>query len=150
VIRGNLLVIPVSQAVMYFEPLYLQAEQSPIPELTRVIASYGDSVVMEPTLGEALTKIFGEQIGTGSTTTTSGGPTTTVPGGATTTTGSSTTTTVPGGTTTTLSSDQARLIAQANLYYQAALEAQRRGDWAEYGRQIEALGVVLEALAALE
>jgi uncharacterized membrane protein (UPF0182 family) len=57
---------------------------------------------------------------------------------------------VRGGTTTTLSSDQARLIAQANLHYEAALEAQRRGDWAEYGRQIEALGLVLEALAALE
>ena len=152
VIRGNLLVIPVDQSVMYFEPLYLQAEQSPIPELTRVIASYGDSVVMEPTLGEALTKLFGEQIGTGSsTTTTSGGTTTTVPGGtSTTTTAGGTTTTVPGGTTTTLSTDQAKLIAQANQHYQAAIEAQQRGDWAEYGRQIEALGAVLEALAALE
>ncbi len=151
VIRGNLLVIPVNQSVMYFEPLYLQAQQSPIPELTRVIASYGDDVVMKPTLGEALEAIFGEPVGPGSsTTTTGGGTTTTAPGGTTTTTGSSTTTTVPGGTTTTLSSDQARLIAQANQYYQAALEAQRRGDWAEYGLQIEALGAVLEALAALE
>ena len=65
VIRGNLLVVPVDQSVMYFEPLYLQAEQSPIPELTRVIVSYGDDVVMEPTLGEALAKIFGEPIGPG-------------------------------------------------------------------------------------
>jgi uncharacterized membrane protein (UPF0182 family) len=152
VIRGNLLVIPVNQSVMYFEPLYLQAQQSPIPELTRVIASYGNSVVMEPTLGDALTKIFGEQIGTGSsTTTTAGGTTTTEPGGTTTTTAPvSTTTTVPGGTTTTLSSNQAALIAQANQHYEAAIEAQQRGDWAEYGRQIEALGAVLEALAALE
>ncbi len=152
VIRGNMLVIPVNQSVMYFEPLYLQAEQSPIPELTRVIASYGDSVVMEPTLGEALTKLFGEPVGPGSsTTTTTGGTTTTVPGGtSTTTTTGGTTTTVPGGTTTTLSTDQAKLIAQANQHYQAAIEAQQRGDWAEYGRQIEALGAVLEALAALE
>ncbi len=61
VIRGNLLVVPINQSVMYFEPLYLQAQQSPIPELTRVIVSYGDQVVMEPTLSDALTKIFGER-----------------------------------------------------------------------------------------
>lgn len=147
VIRGNLLVVPINQSVMYFEPLYLQAQQSPIPELTRVIVSYGDRVAMEPTLGDALTKIFGEPIETGSTTTTvpGGTTTTTTPGGVTTTT-----TTAPGGTTTTLTSDRAALIAQANRHYQAAIAAQKRGDWAEYGRQIEELGNVLEALSALD
>jgi uncharacterized membrane protein (UPF0182 family) len=146
VIRGNLLVVPINQSVMYFEPLYLQAQQSPIPELTRVIVAYGDKVAMEPTLDDALTKIFGEPIETGSTTTT------TVPSGTTTTTtpgGTTTTTTVPGSTTTTLTGDRAALIAQANQHYQAAVEAQKRGDWGEYGRRIEELGKVLEALAAL-
>jgi hypothetical protein len=38
---------------------------------------------------------------------------------------------------------------QPNLPYQAAIAAQKRGDWAEYGRQIEELRKVLEALAAL-
>ena len=152
VIRGNLLVVPIEQSLMYFEPVYLQAQQSPIPELTRVIISYGDQVVMEPTIGEGLTKIFGEPIGDGSTTTTAPpSTTTTVPSGTTTTTAPpSTTTTVPETTTTTLSSDRAALIAQANEHYQAAIAAQKNGDWAEYGRQIEALGKVLEALAALE
>jgi uncharacterized membrane protein (UPF0182 family) len=144
VIRGNLLVVPINQSVMYFEPLYLQAQQSPIPELTRVIVSYGDQVVMEPTLSDALTKIFGERIDTGSTTTTApGSTTTTVPSGTT------TTTTAPGSTTTTLTSDRAALIAQANQFYQGAIAAQKLGDWAEYGRQIEELGKVLDALAAL-
>jgi len=154
VIRGNLLVVPIGQSLMYFEPLYLQAQQSPIPELTRVIVAYGDDVVMEPTLGEALAKIFGEPVGPGSTTTTTGGTTTTttVPSTTTTstTTTSTTTTTTSGGTTTTLTSDRAALIAQANQHYQAALEAQKGGDWGEYGRQLEELGKVLEALAALE
>jgi len=40
------------------------------------------------------------------------------------------------------------LIELANQYYEAANEALRQGDWAEYGRQIEALGKVLSALAA--
>ncbi len=144
VIRGNLLVVPIGPAIMYFEPLYLQATQSPIPELTRVIVAYGDSVVMEPTLGEALIKLFGENIGTGSTTTTTPGgtTTTTVPGGTTTTTAPTTGTTLP--------NDSTGLIVLANSLYNQALEAQRRGDWAEYGRLISQLGLVLTQLQTVQ
>jgi len=86
VIRGNLLIVPINQAVMYFEPVYLQAEQSPIPELTRVIAAYGDQIVMEPTLTDALVRIFGVEVAPGTTTSTlPGGTTTTTAGGTTTT-----------------------------------------------------------------
>ncbi len=144
VIRGNLLVVPIEDTVMYFEPLYLQASQSPLPELTRVIVSYADKVAMEPTLIEALTKIFSEPIDSGSTTTST--PGTTVPGGGTTTSS----TTSPSGPTTTLSGDAQTLIEQANQHYEAAVAAQQQGDWAEYGLQLEQLGVVLEALAALQ
>jgi uncharacterized membrane protein (UPF0182 family) len=56
-----------------------------------------------------------------------------------------TTTTVPGDTG--LPADFTSLIALANQYYLDALEAQREGDWAEYGQLIEELGRVLEALA---
>ena len=148
VIRGNLLVVPINTSLMYFEPLYLQASQSPIPELTRVIVAYGDQVVMEPTLGEAIAKIFGP--GGGTTTTTSGGTTTTTPGGTTTTTSGGTTTTTGSTTGTTLPDDAAALIALANSLFSQAIEAQRLGDWAEYGRLIDQLGTVLEALEALE
>ncbi len=144
VIRGNLLVVPIGNSVMYFEPLYLQATQSPIPELTRVIVAYGDKVVMEPTLAEAVIKIFGGSASTGSTTTTA-------PGGTTTTTapGATTTTTTPG-TVTTLPTDPAALATLANALYNQAIEAQRRGDWAEYGQVIDRLGIVLEALLAAQ
>ena len=54
VIRGNLLVIPVGQSVLYVEPLYLQAQQSRLPELRRVIAAFGSRIVMEPTLEAAM------------------------------------------------------------------------------------------------
>ena len=50
VIRGNLLVVPVNQSVMYFEPVYLQSETTKIPELARVIVVYGEHAVMEPTV----------------------------------------------------------------------------------------------------
>ena len=57
---------------------------------------------------------------------------------------------MPSGPTTTLSGDAQTLIAQANQYYEAAVEAQEQGDWAEYGRQSKSWGKVLEALAALQ
>ena len=59
VIRGNLLVIPIEQSLLYVEPIYLRAEQGELPELRRVVVAYGDQVVMEPTLDQALTTIFG-------------------------------------------------------------------------------------------
>ncbi|ACB84493.1 UPF0182 family protein [Natranaerobius thermophilus] len=54
VIRGNLLVIPLEDGVLYIEPLYLQAEDSSYPEMRRVIAAWGDLLVMEDSLEEAL------------------------------------------------------------------------------------------------
>ncbi|CAD7777130.1 hypothetical protein FHEFKHOI_02063 [Candidatus Methanoperedenaceae archaeon GB50] len=59
VIRGNLLVIPYKNSIIYIEPLYLAAETGSIPELKRVIAFYNNSVAMEPTLNEALKKVLG-------------------------------------------------------------------------------------------
>ena len=59
VIRGNLLVIPVSDSVLYIEPVFLEAEQSELPELIRVIVAFQDVVVMEPTLEQALLSAFG-------------------------------------------------------------------------------------------
>jgi len=47
VIRGNLLVIPIKNSLLYVEPLYLTAERSALPELKRVIVAYGQKVVME-------------------------------------------------------------------------------------------------------
>ncbi|MGE5398255.1 MAG: UPF0182 family protein, partial [Chitinophagales bacterium] len=61
VFRGNLLVIPINQSILYIEPVYLQAEQSKIPELRRIIAIYNDKVAMEPNLGDALTRLFSNE-----------------------------------------------------------------------------------------
>ncbi len=58
VIQGNLLVIPIEESLIYVRPLYLKAENGKIPELKRVIVGYQDQIAMEPTLDEALSKIF--------------------------------------------------------------------------------------------
>jgi hypothetical protein len=55
---GTLLVIPIETSLLYIQPLYLEAEQGRLPQLTRVIAAYEDRVVMEPTLSQALEALF--------------------------------------------------------------------------------------------
>jgi uncharacterized membrane protein (UPF0182 family) len=59
VIRGNLLVIPIEESLIYVQPLYLKATGGKIPELKRVIVAYKNNIAMEETLDEALAAIFG-------------------------------------------------------------------------------------------
>jgi uncharacterized membrane protein (UPF0182 family) len=60
VFRGNTLVIPIENSILYVEPLFLQAtEQGMLPELKRVIVAHGNKLSMKPTLEEALDNIFG-------------------------------------------------------------------------------------------
>ncbi|MFP4116728.1 MAG: UPF0182 family protein [Candidatus Aenigmatarchaeota archaeon] len=60
VIRGNLLVIPIKDSVLYIEPVFLEGDEEAIPELRRVIVAYEDQISMQPTLEQALVDIFGE------------------------------------------------------------------------------------------
>ena len=62
VIRGNLLVVPIENSILYVSPMYLRAESGQLPELKRVIAAYGDRVVMEETLPAALAALFKESV----------------------------------------------------------------------------------------
>ena len=57
--RGNLLVIPVGNTILYVEPIYLRAEGIPLPELKRVILASSKKVVMEPSLDDALVALLG-------------------------------------------------------------------------------------------
>ncbi|MEE8442511.1 MAG: UPF0182 family protein [Dehalococcoidia bacterium] len=62
VIRGNLLVIPIGESILYVEPIYLQAEGIALPELKRVILASSKKVVMEPSLDEALAALVGAPV----------------------------------------------------------------------------------------
>lgn len=62
VIRGNLLVIPIENNLIYIEPLYIQAEQGQLPELKRILVSDGERVVMEVDLITALQNLFGTAV----------------------------------------------------------------------------------------
>jgi uncharacterized membrane protein (UPF0182 family) len=57
--RGNLLVIPTGHALLYAEPIYLQAERSPMPELRLVVLALQDQLAYGPTFESAMAALFG-------------------------------------------------------------------------------------------
>jgi uncharacterized membrane protein (UPF0182 family) len=57
--RGSLLVIPSGRALLYAEPIYLQAERSPMPELRLVVLALQDKLAYGPTFEAALASLFG-------------------------------------------------------------------------------------------
>jgi uncharacterized protein len=66
VLYGNLLLVPIDNAPLYVQPFYVvpEAETRQLPQLERVIAAFGDEVVIEDTLQEALAALFGERVAT--------------------------------------------------------------------------------------
>jgi uncharacterized protein len=123
VIRGNLLVIPVEDSIVYAEPLYLRSEQGQIPELKRVIVAYGDRLAMEPTLDAAISTVFG------------GAPPPAVPSVV-------APSAAPGAPRPVETAEQT-----AREHYRAALEGLRSGDWGIFAREMKALGQALESEA---
>ena len=62
VLRGSLLVIPSGRALLYAEPIYLQAQQSPMPELRLVVLALQDKLAYGTTFQAALASLFGEEV----------------------------------------------------------------------------------------
>jgi uncharacterized protein len=116
VTRGNLLVIPIENSILYVEPLYIQSEQGQLPELKRVLVSDGERVAMEETLSEALIALFGE------------------------------TRSISDGTNSTIKSTDIELLVFANEYYENVEKAMKEGDWSSIGDNLEKLGQALKAL----
>jgi uncharacterized membrane protein (UPF0182 family) len=62
VLRGSLLVIPTGRALLYAEPIYLQAQESPMPELRLVVLALQDKLAYGPTFQAALSSLFGGEV----------------------------------------------------------------------------------------
>jgi uncharacterized membrane protein (UPF0182 family) len=62
VLRGSLLVIPSGRALLYAEPIYLQAQQSPMPELRLVVLALQDKLAYGTTFQAALASLFGGEV----------------------------------------------------------------------------------------
>lgn len=126
VIRGDLLVIPIEESILYVEPVYLQAEGNNMPELKRVIASYENKITMEETLDEALRALFEGLDLTGTT-----GDFSPAEGGE---------TAAPGD----ISLDE--LVRSSLDHFEKAQENLRDGNWAEFGREMDIVKNVLRQL----
>ena len=132
---GNFLVIPVESSFLYVVPVYMSSRTTgvEIPEIIRIIASMGDKVAMAPTLNGALSALLGESIEESQ------------PSAPTVKAGLSA---QKGGVVVITNSEIARLVRQANAQYEKAVQAQKSGDWAAYGQQIDALKQTLQELKA--
>ncbi|MEX2178954.1 MAG: UPF0182 family protein [Gemmatimonadaceae bacterium] len=136
VIRGELLVIPIEESLIYVMPLYLRAQGGRIPELKRVIVAHESQVAMHETLEQGLAVLFG-------------GAQPPPPDAAVPTTAA--TVAAPRPATPpiageTVSATNARLIREAGAAYDRARAAQRAEDWATYGTEMRRLGEILGRL----
>jgi uncharacterized membrane protein (UPF0182 family) len=120
VIRGNLLVVPIENSLLYVSPLYLRAESGQLPELKRVIAAYGDRVVMEETLPAALAALFKESTPVAMQSANTGPSPSTAP------------------------ADER--VREALAHYNRAIDRLKAGDWNGFGTELDALRPLLEDL----
>jgi uncharacterized membrane protein (UPF0182 family) len=147
VTRGNLLVIPLDNSILYVEPIYLSAAQSRFPELKRVIVARGDGkIAMAPTLSQALAALLGgtppelaaleptdvEPVPTAGTGQAPGPGQVVAP--------------TPGPAPPAIPADARALAADADRYLKEAVDRQRKGDWAGYGESLEKLQQTLSQL----
>ena len=123
--RGNLFVIPIESSLLYVEPVYLEAANSAIPEVKRVIVAYDNKIAYEPTLEEALNEIFGNETGDE---------------------------VVDQGDTSSSADkkpekmSQKDLIKKASEAFKAAQNALQNDNWTEYGKQMDIVQKNLEKL----
>ncbi|HEX9557864.1 MAG TPA: UPF0182 family protein, partial [Reyranella sp.] len=120
VIRGHLQVVPIENSILYVSPLYLRAATGQLPELKRVIAAYGDRVVMEETLGAALAALFKDTV---------------LPPAR----------PADAGAARSAGPPDAR-AREALAHYDRALERLKAGDWSGFGAELDALRPLLETL----
>jgi uncharacterized membrane protein (UPF0182 family) len=137
VVRGNLLVLPIGEdALLYVEPIFLQAEGAPFPEFVRVIMADQQRIAYAETVEEGLAQLLGEAEPPPPEPPEPGEP------------GESPEPSPsPGASPGELPSDVAALVAEANRLYAEAQAALERGDLGTYQARIDDLEAVLEALA---
>jgi len=128
VVQGNLLVVPIGDSFLYFEPIYLRAAQAQsLPELKKVILADQDSVVYTDTLQQAIDQLVGASTGQP--------PPTNNP---------------PPSTLTPAQLAQVEdLVNQANQHYQAAYAALKAGDLTTFASEMQKVGQILQQLQSI-
>jgi len=132
VVRGTLLVIPSGKALLYAEPIYLQANTSPMPELRLVVLALQDKLAYGPTFEAALSSLFGGGVSSLSAAESSA---------------SSAAATAPAGKPQP-EQDLKALIAQAGKDFDDYQRLTAAGKLGEAGQKLDALKQVIEKLNA--
>ena len=130
--RGTLLVIPSGRALLYAEPIYLQSDRSPMPELRLVVLALQDKLAYGPTFEAALSSLFG-----GGVSSLSASESATAPAAATATAGKP-----------QPEQDLKALIAQAGKDFDDYQRLTSAGKLGEAGQKLDALKQVIEKLNA--
>ena len=134
VLRGNLLVIPISDALLYVEPIYIQSENenSAIPELRQVVVGYKEKVEWGQTLDLALRKLFNVSADTPEQpNSVLGRISDELPN------------------STSIPEKHLYLVERANLIFQEAVQVQQAGNWSAYGQKLNQLEQILKQLEQL-
>jgi hypothetical protein len=126
-VQGNLLVVPIGDTFLYFQPVYLRsAGGTSVPELKKVLLAHGDQVVYADSVQAALSVLVGQPVPTP--------------------TGSPGSTPSPG---TTPSATVQALVQDALLHYNSAQAALKNGDLATYAKEMQVVADDLNKIAAL-
>ncbi|MBP2034081.1 uncharacterized membrane protein (UPF0182 family) [Clostridium algifaecis] len=119
---GDTIIVPINKSLLYVEPVYLRASgKDSIPEMKRVIVSYGDKMIISQNIDTAIEQIFNynqddetEKNLNQSSDTNSGNKT--------------------------------QKLKQAKDLYNKAIDAQKNGEWSQYGNYIQDLGKLIDEL----
>jgi hypothetical protein len=143
VVRGNLIVVPVGDSLIYLQPVYLQSTSGALPEFQKIVVASPTTIVWGDSLSEALNLLLERQGGPSPTPTPQPSPGVTPAPGASPTPGP---TLPPDGE---LPTDVAGLIDYANTHFEFAQLALRQGDFATYGEEMDKVEAALGALTEL-
>lgn len=120
---GDTIIVPINNSLLYIEPMYLRASgKNSIPEMKRVVVSYGDKIILAESVESGLEQVFNyknednQKNGTTDKSSTNNNPM------------------------------NPNKIKQAKELYDKAVEAQKNGDWAKYGEYINKLGETITDL----
>ncbi|CAB1262822.1 UPF0182 family protein [Clostridium sp. WLY-B-L2] len=120
---GDTMIVPIKNSLLYVEPMYLRANgKDSIPEMKRVIVSYGDKILLAQSIDDALNQIFNYNQDSSNESIDNSQKQ----------------------TTPSVNSDQ---MKRAKTLYDNAISAQKNGDWAKYGEDIEELGKIIDSLS---
>ena len=126
--RGNMFIIPINTSILYVEPVYLEATNSSIPEVKRIIVAYNDKIAYEETLADCLISLFGDKAQQGIS-------------------GSETDKPSDTDSENPVDNMSTRQLAQlVQDCFTKAQDAQKNGDWAKYGEYLDQMEEYLNRL----